>query len=78
MDGQWLLAINLSNLEIRACLARVDLPTARFGATGKGYVDLPRASHGGPIGSSAAGRSCHNNPKTHSMGQGFAKPGGIC
>ena len=43
MDGQWLLAINLSNLEIRACLARVGSPTARFGATGKGYVDLPRA-----------------------------------
>jgi clan AA aspartic protease (TIGR02281 family) len=45
MDGQWLLAINLASTETRACLALVDSRTVRFGASGKGFVDLPRAKN---------------------------------
>ena len=45
-DGDWLVAINLSNLETRACLARSGSRTVRFGASGKGYVDLSRATTG--------------------------------
>jgi hypothetical protein len=45
-DGDWLVAINLSNLETRACLARSGSRTVRFGTSGKEYVDLPRATTG--------------------------------
>lgn len=45
-DGDWLLAINLISLEARGCLALVDAPTVRFGASVKGYVDLPRVTTG--------------------------------
>jgi predicted aspartyl protease len=47
VDGQWLVAINLVNLEIRACLARVDSSTVRFGASGRSYIDVPRVRDGG-------------------------------
>jgi clan AA aspartic protease (TIGR02281 family) len=43
-EGNWLVAINLGNLETRACLATVNSPTVRFGASGKNYIDLRRAS----------------------------------
>ena len=43
VDGQWLVAINLTNLETRACLALVDSPTVRFGVSDKKFIDLPRA-----------------------------------
>jgi clan AA aspartic protease (TIGR02281 family) len=43
-DGQWLVAINLSSLETRACLAQESSATVRFGATGTKYVDQPRGS----------------------------------
>jgi clan AA aspartic protease (TIGR02281 family) len=51
MDGGWIVAINFANLEMLACLALVDLPTVRWGtsgkqfqASGKQYVDLPRGT----------------------------------
>jgi clan AA aspartic protease (TIGR02281 family) len=43
-NGNWLLAINLANLETRACLASIDSPTIRFGASGKNYIDLRRGN----------------------------------
>jgi hypothetical protein len=46
MDGNWLVAINLANLETRACLASIDSPTVRFGASGKNYIDLRRVNPG--------------------------------
>jgi clan AA aspartic protease (TIGR02281 family) len=45
-DGNWLVAINLANLETRACLASIDSSTVRFGASGKNYIDLRRAQKG--------------------------------
>jgi clan AA aspartic protease (TIGR02281 family) len=45
-DGNWLVAINLVNLETRTCLASIDSPTVRFGASGKSYIDLRRAHQG--------------------------------
>lgn len=47
VDGQWLVAINLANLQIRGCLARVDSSSVRFGASGRSYVDLPRGGEKG-------------------------------
>ena len=42
-DGNWALAINLTNLETRLCLASVGSSRARFAATGRNIVlDLPR------------------------------------
>jgi hypothetical protein len=43
MEGNWLVAINLANLETRACLVSVDSPTVRFGVSGKNYIDLRRS-----------------------------------
>lgn len=45
-DAKWWVAINLKSFETRACLALLDLPTVRFGASGKKYIDLPRAREG--------------------------------
>ena len=45
-DGNWLVAINPANLETRACLASIDSPTVRFGASGKNNIDLRRAGRG--------------------------------
>ena len=42
-DAKWWVAINLNNLETRACLAPPDLPTIWLGASGKKYADLPRS-----------------------------------
>ena len=41
-DAKWWVAINLSSLETRACLASLGLPTIRLGASGKKYTDVPR------------------------------------
>jgi clan AA aspartic protease (TIGR02281 family) len=38
----WIVAINVINLEMLACLALYDFPTVRFGASGKQIVDVPR------------------------------------
>ena len=46
-EAKWWVAINLTSLETRACLALLNLPTVRFGASGKRYIDLPRAQRGG-------------------------------
>jgi len=43
VDGQWLIAINLANLEVRACLAQAGSSSVRFGASGRSYVDVARA-----------------------------------
>src|SRR5262245_52408479 len=40
-DAKWWVAINLNNMETRACLAPLDSPTVRLGASGKRYADLP-------------------------------------
>ena len=45
-DATWWVAINLMSFETRACLALLGSPTVRFGASGKKYVDLPRAREG--------------------------------
>ncbi len=45
--AKWWVAINFTNSEARACLALANLPTVRFGASGKKYVDLPRTREGG-------------------------------
>ena len=42
-DAKWWVAINLTNSETRACLAPLDSPTIRLGASGKKYADLPRS-----------------------------------
>jgi clan AA aspartic protease (TIGR02281 family) len=43
-EGDWIVAINLTNFDTLACVEHVDSPTARFGASGKQYRDLPRGS----------------------------------
>jgi clan AA aspartic protease (TIGR02281 family) len=45
-DAKWWVAINLTSFETRACLALLGSPTVRFGASGKKYIDLPRAREG--------------------------------
>jgi clan AA aspartic protease (TIGR02281 family) len=42
-DAKWWVAINFVSLETRACLALLDSPTIRLGASGKEYADLPRS-----------------------------------
>jgi clan AA aspartic protease (TIGR02281 family) len=41
-EGNWIVAINFTNFETLACVEPVDSPTARVGASGKQYLDLPR------------------------------------
>jgi hypothetical protein len=43
-DGQWLVAIGLTNLKTRVCLAVFDSPTVRFGQSGKEIMDVPRGT----------------------------------
>lgn len=45
-DAKWWVAINLTSFEMRACLALLGSPTVRLGASGKKYIDLPRAIQG--------------------------------
>jgi len=46
-EAKWWVAVNLTSFEARACLALPKLPTVRFGASGKKYIDRPRAPGGG-------------------------------
>jgi S1-C subfamily serine protease len=41
IEHQWLVAINLSSLETRVCLAGIDSPTVRFGASGRKFIEAP-------------------------------------
>ena len=42
IERQWLVAINLSSLETRVCLAGIDAPIVRFGASSRKFLEIPR------------------------------------